>query len=73
MSHETGKIEIAGMDASYFYFRYHRAKDRADRGRFMIYHRDDQASWINDLQPVEPSAALSLSAAARIDVIDGPE
>ena len=73
MSHETGKIEIAGMDASYFYFRYHRAKDRADRGRFMIYHRDDQASWIDDLQPVDPSAAPTLSAAARIDVIDGPE
>ena len=43
MSHETGKIEILAVDEGHIYLRYHRAKDEADRGRFMIYKRNDEA------------------------------
>jgi lysine 2,3-aminomutase len=53
MSHETGKVEIVGIDARYIYLRYHRAKDPADEGRLMVYHRDDEACWLDDLVPVE--------------------
>lgn len=52
MSHESGKIEIVGVDDSFIYLRYHRAKNRADEGRFMVFHRDDHAYWLDQLKPV---------------------
>jgi hypothetical protein len=51
MSHETGKVEIVGVDSAHIYARYHRAKDPALAGRFMVYRRDDTAFWLDDLQP----------------------
>ncbi len=52
MSHETGKIEILAIDNRYMYMRYHRAHDPELRGKFMIFHRDDEAYWLDDLKPV---------------------
>jgi lysine 2,3-aminomutase len=52
MSHETGKIEIMGVDTDHVYLRYHRAKDPSMEGRVLIYERDDQACWLDDLVPV---------------------
>ncbi len=52
MSHETGKIEIVGLDDHSIFFRYHRAKNPKDVGRLMIYKRDDTALWLDDLKPV---------------------
>jgi len=49
MSHETGKVEVLGLDDRRFYFRYHRAKDPADAGRFFACERDDEACWLDDL------------------------
>jgi len=51
MSHATGKIEIAGMDDHHLYLKYHRAKKREDRERFMVFRRDDRAHWLDDLAP----------------------
>jgi len=56
MSHETGKVEILAVDEDHIYLRYHRAKDEDDRGRFMIYERDDEAGWLDDLVPVNSEA-----------------
>ncbi len=53
MSHETGKIEIIGVDERYIYMRYHRAKNPADVGRIMVFHRNDSAYWLDQLVPVE--------------------
>jgi L-lysine 2,3-aminomutase len=53
MSHATGKIEIIAVDDSRIYMRYHRAKYEEDRERFMIFHRDDMAYWLDDLVPAE--------------------
>lgn len=50
-SHESGKIEIVGADQRYLYARYHRAKCSDDEGRMLVYHRDDQACWIDELVP----------------------
>lgn len=50
MSHETGKLEILAVDEKHIYLRYHRSKDAADQGRFMIYKRDDDACWLDDLE-----------------------
>ena len=56
MSHETGKIEIVGIDDERIYLRYHQAKDPADLGRFFVRRRDDRASWLDDLAAVEEPA-----------------
>jgi len=53
MSHESGKIEVAGMDERYFYMKYHRAKNVEDEQRFFICKRDDNAKWLDDLTVVE--------------------
>lgn len=52
MSHDTGKIEVVGVDERYIYMRFHRALDPADEGRFMVFERDDEASWLDHLKPV---------------------
>ncbi|MCY4077548.1 MAG: radical SAM protein [Acidobacteria bacterium] len=53
MSHASGKVEIVGVDNERIYLRYHQAKDPADLGRFFVRSRDDRASWLDDLIPVE--------------------
>jgi len=52
MSHATGKIEVVGADEAHIYLRYHRAYAAADRGRFLICRRDDEARWLDDLRLV---------------------
>lgn len=52
MSHETGKIEILAVDDQHIYTRYHQAKDPADLGRFMVYQRNDEAYWLDQLDLV---------------------
>lgn len=59
MSHETGKVEIVGVDERHIYARYHRAKSAADHGRFMVFRRDDSAYWLDQLEPIELSALPS--------------
>jgi len=51
MSHASGKVEILAVDEERIYMRYHRAKDPADDGRFMIFKRDDDAFWLDQLTP----------------------
>jgi len=55
MSHETGKIEIVGVDDRHIYMRYHRAKSPQNRGKFMIFQRDDEAYWLDQLKPAADS------------------
>lgn len=57
MSHETGKTEVLAVDDRHIYLRYHRAKDAALRGQFMVFKRDDQAGWLDDLEPADGFAA----------------
>lgn len=55
MSHETGKIEICGVDAQYIYMRYHRSKYPKNRGQFFFCKRDDDAYWLDQLEPADGS------------------
>ena len=50
MSHETGKVEIVGVDSRHIYLRYHQAKKLEDLGRFMVAKRDDDAFWLDQLE-----------------------
>jgi len=51
MSHESGKVEIAGVDDHYIYLHYHRSKDIENDQRFVVCHRNDEAFWFDQLRP----------------------
>ncbi|TCJ16369.1 4Fe-4S cluster-binding domain-containing protein [Parasulfuritortus cantonensis] len=73
MSHESGKIEILAVDETRIYLRYHRAKDPALRGRFMIYHRNDAAYWLDDLDPVDAAFDVRFGHDSLYETAAGPE
>lgn len=73
MSHETGKVEILAVDDQHIYLRYQRAKDASLRGRFLVYKRNDDAYWLDELEPVAGSDAPRFTAASISDTGDGPE
>jgi KamA family protein len=73
MSHASGKIEIVGVDRERIFMRYHRAKDPADEGRFLICRRNDEAYWLEDLEPVEGTAAPLVPVEAAEEATSGPE
>ncbi len=73
MSHETGKIEILGVDARHIYLRYHRAKDAALRGKFMVYQRNDKASWLDHLDPADASDVPKFGPSGLFDYTYGPD
>ena len=52
MSHSTGKIEIIGRTEEYVYFKYHRAAEDADSGRFMALVSNPEAYWLDDYTEV---------------------
>ena len=58
MSHESGKVEILGVDEEHIYLRYHQAKDPDDLGRFFVRRRDDSAYWLDQLEPVDVALAF---------------
>jgi hypothetical protein len=57
------------------YLRYHRAKKESDRGRFMIYKRNDEACWMDDLEPAnqETPSFVSSPALALDEPVEGLE
>jgi KamA family protein len=73
MSHETGKIEILAVDAQHIYMRYQRAKDASLRGRFLIYKRNDEAYWLDDLEPFDGSGSPRFPHDSHMEVESGPE
>ena len=48
MSHSTGKIEVVGKTEGRVYFKYLRAADDADSGRFMVFKSNPNAYWLDD-------------------------
>lgn len=73
MSHETGKIEILGVDCKRIYLRYQRAKDPMLRGRFLAYKRNDEARWLDDLEPDAGSDAPRFARESLLEAQEGPE
>ncbi len=68
MSHVSGKIEIVGVHEGYVYFKYHRAADNLESGRFMIYKSNPEAYWFDDYEPVGVGESTTISYQAY-----GPE
>jgi len=52
MSHSSGKIEIVGKTEDFVYFKYHRAADDADSGRFLIFKSNPSACWLDGYDEV---------------------
>jgi KamA family protein len=73
MSHETGKVEILAVDNERMCLRYHRAKDPEDRGRLLIYKRDDDAYWLDQLEPLAGTDTPKFEPSSRFEVCEGPE
>ncbi|MCK4753365.1 MAG: KamA family radical SAM protein [Planctomycetes bacterium] len=48
MSHTSGKIEIVGKTEDFVYFKYHRAADDEDSGRFLSFKSNPEACWFDD-------------------------
>lgn len=68
MSHESGKVQIVGVDEWHIYLRYHRAKSPENHGRFMVFQRDDSAFWFDQL---EPAVSLPAPAAMTLRRLNG--
>ena len=50
MSHSSGKIEIVGKTEDCVYFKYHRAADDTDSGRFLVFKCNPKAYWLDDYE-----------------------
>jgi len=48
MSHSTGKVEVVGMTEDFVYFKYHRAANDLESGRFLTLLRNPNAYWLDD-------------------------
>jgi len=48
MSHETGKLEVVGLDPDYTYFKYHRHPDTSRMGKLFKKKRNKSAYWFDD-------------------------
>ena len=59
MSHETGKVEVLGIDDEHVYLRYHQAKFPGDLGRFFVRRRNDEAYWLDQLEVLDREPALA--------------
>ena len=60
MSHSSGKIEIAGKTKDFVYFKYHRAADDADSGRFLVFASNPDACWLDDYDQVIQDRPITL-------------
>ena len=48
MSHESGKVEVLGVDSENIYFRYHRAAKQEECGKIFKFKRNKNALWLDD-------------------------
>lgn len=59
MSHAEGKIEVVGKTDYHTFFKFHRAADDMDSGRFLIRRCNPHAHWFDDYeQPGLPASAI---------------
>ena len=48
MSHSTGKVEVVGKTEDLIYFKYHRAANDHESGRFLVLLSNPNAYWLDD-------------------------
>jgi len=42
---------VVAVDDEFIFLKYHRARAAANEGQLALFHRDDQACWLDDLAP----------------------
>ncbi len=52
MSHSTGKIEVVGKTKNRVYFKYHRAANDEDSGKFLVFRSNPKACWFDDYDEI---------------------
>lgn len=55
MSHASGKIEIVGKTDGRMYFKFHRAANDRDSGKFIVCKSNPAACWFDDYEEVKQS------------------
>lgn len=60
MSHTSGKIEILGKTKKFVYFKYLRAADDRDSGRFLVFKSNPNAYWFDDYDEVVRDYPINL-------------
>ncbi len=60
ISHSTGKIEIVGKSDKFVFFKYHRAAEDEDSGRFMVFTCNPGACWFDDYDEVLADYPVSM-------------
>ncbi len=61
------------MDNERVCLRYHRAKDPNDRGKFMIFERNDDAYWLDQFEPIPGTDTPKFEPSSRFEVSEGPD
>lgn len=73
MSHELGKFEILAVDEKHIYIRCHRGKDPDIRGRVIVFKRNDEAFWLDQLEPIDSNDVPDLGIYGCSAGAEGPE
>jgi hypothetical protein len=60
MSHSSGKIEIVGKTEKFVYFKYHRAANDTDSGRFLVFKSNPEAYWLDDYDELVQACPIDL-------------
>ena len=60
MSHHSGKLEVVGKTEEFMFFKYHRAANEQDSGRFLIMRRNPNAYWLDDYTQLVDDYVLGL-------------
>ena len=50
MSHETGKVEMAGMSDGQVFFKYNRSANVENNARFLVFESNPDAYWFDDYE-----------------------
>ncbi len=60
MSHSSGKIEIVAKTRDKVYFKYHRAAQDEDSGRFLVFKSNPNAYWLDDYDEIIRDYSVNL-------------
>ncbi|HDN68440.1 lysine 2,3-aminomutase [ANME-1 cluster archaeon ex4572_4] len=53
LSHQSGKIEIVGVEGEFIYFKHHQAKEPENIGKLFRRRLNKTAGWLDELEEVE--------------------
>lgn len=71
MSHETGKIYVSSKTEEQIAFRYHRAADKENVGRTLIFKSNPEARWLEDYYAAgEPLVSEQASLKQSLDRLE---